>query len=89
MSYKLKRRIENALTFLLAVGFTASLLAAIFVPVTIIINHSAHVDCSRLHDATGYETKTIGVASPTCFVRINNTWVPSDKWIGNTPTDAK
>lgn len=89
MSYSMKRKLQNFAEFLVVMSVILSIVGAVVVGVTTLVNHSTHVSCLRLHEATGFETKTSGVASPTCYVHVGKVWVPSDKWIGNTPTDAK
>lgn len=44
-------------------------------------NHSGHVSCLRLHEATGLETRyqRSGV-NGDCYIKINGTWTPEDNW---------
>lgn len=49
-------------------------------------NHDSHVQCARLNQNTGLETKTVGTVGVSCYIKVGNSWIPSDKWINNTPT---
>jgi len=45
--------------------------------------HSDHVACLRLHEATGKAT-TVKASGLTreCYIRIDNEWVPADRYRG-------
>lgn len=45
--------------------------------------HSDHVDCLRLHEATGKPT-TIKASGLTreCYIKVDEDWIPADRYRG-------
>ena len=46
------------------------------------VNHSDHVNCLRLHESTGLETKfqRSGITGE-CYIKIGDQWVPQANWM--------
>lgn len=66
-------------------GFALSIvlfICAAFAGIALLMNHSDHVDCLRLHEQTGLETHYArsGI-NGECYVNVNGgMWVPLSTW---------
>jgi hypothetical protein len=60
------------------------LFLAILVPAMMIGNvHVVHVDCLRLHEATGKPTKVVASgADRDCYIQVGGAWIPADRYRG-------
>lgn len=76
--------IAEAIIWIIGILCVAVLAAAILVPVFTLINHDNHVACLRLHEQTGYPTKTVGTVVPDCYILFEDQWIPEDNWIVNS-----
>ena len=70
--------------FIFYSGFCLAVIAIVLGIVGLIgvgVNHSGHVDCLRLHESTGLETKykRSGMIGE-CYIKIGDQWVPKANW---------
>lgn len=64
------------------VGFSA-LLGLLFVVFGVIGIHVTHVDCLRLHEATGKPTKVVASGlQRDCYIQLGTEWVPAERYRG-------
>jgi hypothetical protein len=70
---------------MVGVWSAVALLAAVFLGgLAVLDNHTTHVDCLRLHEQTGLETRVARSGwNEECYVRTSGGhWVPEDRYRG-------
>jgi hypothetical protein len=65
------------------VGAITFVLGLLFLGLAVGSVHADHVDCLRLHEATGKAT-TVKASGLTreCYIRVDNEWIPADRYRG-------
>lgn len=73
---------REALTTLAAILTIVLLIGAFCLGLGLLLNHSDHVDCLRLHEQTGLETRYARSGlNGECYVNVNGgMWVPQSTW---------
>jgi len=70
-------------TVLCVVLAVATLVTVVLTGCMFINNHDTHVQCLRVSEETGLETKTVGHFQPSCYIKVGGHWVPQSTWINN------
>jgi hypothetical protein len=70
--------------FSVVVGVTIFVsLSAIILAIGAMCVHTTHVDCLRLHEATGKATKVVASGlNQDCYIQVGGEWIPADRYRG-------